>query len=63
MDALFSDLRYSLRLLHRAPGFSAVVIVTLALGIGATTALYSVAHGVLFTPLPYPSGTYPWIPP
>lgn len=54
MDALFSDLRYSLRLLHRAPGFSAVVIVTLALGIGATTALYSVAHGVLFTPLPYP---------
>ena len=43
-----SDLRYGLRLLRRQPGFAAVAILTMALGIGATTVLFSVASGVLF---------------
>jgi putative ABC transport system permease protein len=49
-----SDVRYAFRLLCREPGYAAVAILTIALGIGATTTLFSVAYGVLLKPLPYP---------
>jgi hypothetical protein len=49
-----NDLRYALRQLVRCPAFALVVVVTLALGIGASTAIFSVVYGVLICPLPYP---------
>ncbi len=53
VDGLTQDLRYAFRQLRHGPGFSAVVVGTLALGIGGTTAVFSVMHAVLLAPLPY----------
>ena len=49
------DIRYALRMLYRSPGFSLIVIATMALGVGATTAIYSVIDATLLHPLPYPN--------
>ena len=56
LDSVRLDLRFALRSLRRSPGYAAAVLLTLTLGIGATTATYSIVYSLLFRPLPVPHG-------
>ena len=54
LESILADLKFAFRRLGKSPGFAATVLLTLAIGIGANTAVFSVVNGVLLKPLPYP---------